>query len=128
MHARESWGIPGCPTPRTRAGATCPTMHIRKGDTVKIRNGKDRGKSGKVIRVSPKDGAVVVEGLHLLVKHLRPRRQGEAGQRVQFPAPLPVSRVALVCPKCGKPTRVGARVLEDGKRQRRCAKCEQTFA
>lgn len=103
-------------------------MRIRKGDTVKIRAGRDRAKTGKVLRTIPERGAVVVEGVNLLMKHLRPRRQGQTGQRVQFPAPLPAARVSLVCPKCGVPTRVGAKVLEDGTKQRRCVRCEQTFA
>lgn len=92
-----------------------------------MRTGKDRGKTGKVIRVLPERCAIVVEGLNVLMKHLRPRRQREAGQRVQFPAPFPASRVLLICPKCTKPTRVGVKVLEDGTRQRRCVQCEQTF-
>lgn len=102
-------------------------MHLKKGDTVKIRSGRDRGKSGKIMRVLHDRGAVVVEGANLLMKHLRPRRQGEKGQRVQFPAPLPSSRVSLVCPKCGKPTRIGAKVLTDGRKERECKKCRQTF-
>lgn len=103
-------------------------MRIRSGDMVKIRAGRDRGKTGKIIRCIPERRAVVVEGVNLLTKHLRPRREGERGQRVQFPAPLPMDRIMLVCPKCGKPTRVGARILEDGSKQRRCTKCDQTFA
>ena len=103
-------------------------MRIKKGDIVKIRSGRDRRKTGKVIRVLHDRGTIVVEGINLRVKHLRPRRAGEKGQRVQFPAALPASRVMLVCPKCGKPTRVGVQTLEDGKRQRRCHRCEQTFS
>lgn len=103
-------------------------MRIKKGDMVKIRSGRDRDKTGKVIRTMPERNRLVVEGANLLVKHLRPRRAGEKGQRVQFPASLPASRVALVCPKCGKPTRVGARMLTDGRKERECKKCRQTFA
>ena len=102
-------------------------MRIHRGDMVKILAGRDRGKTGKVIRVIPDRDAVVVEGMNLLVKHLRARRGGERGQRVQFPSSLPVSRVMLVCPKCGKPTRVGARILADRTKQRECKKCAQTF-
>lgn len=103
-------------------------MNIRKGDHVMIRSGRDRRKTGTVLRVLPSSGMVVVEGVNLLMKHLRPRRGGERGQRVQFPAPVPMSRVSLQCPKCGKPTRGGAQVLADGTKQRRCTKCDQTFA
>ncbi|MBI4142330.1 50S ribosomal protein L24 [Candidatus Uhrbacteria bacterium] len=103
-------------------------MRIRKGDTVKMLAGRDRGKTGKVIRSIPKRRAVVVEGMNLLVKHLRARKQGEQGQRVQFPAPVPVDRVMLICPKCNRATRVGARFLEDHTKQRECKKCRQTFS
>jgi len=103
-------------------------MRLKKGDIVKVRSGRDRGNRGKVLRVLRDRDAVVVEGANLLVKHLRPRRQGERGQRVQFPAPLPSSRVSLVCPKCGKPTRIGSRALADGRRERECKRCKQTFA
>jgi len=103
-------------------------MRIKKGDMVKIRTGRDHGKTGKVLRIARDRGMVVVEGLNLLVRHLRPRRAGEQGQRVRFPAPLPVARVMLVCAKCGKPTRVGIRSLPDGRRERECKKCKQTFA
>lgn len=102
-------------------------MRIKKGDIVKIRSGRDRGKTGKVIRVIADRAMIAVEGVNLLVKHLRPRRQGEKGQRVQFPAPLPTSRAMLVCPKCGKPTRIGVRLLTDGRKERECKKCKQTF-
>ncbi|MBI2482765.1 50S ribosomal protein L24 [Candidatus Uhrbacteria bacterium] len=103
-------------------------MRIKKGDVVKIRAGRDRGKTGKVLRTIAERSAVVIEGMNLLVKHLRARRSGEKGQRVRYPAPLPVSRVSLVCPKCGAATRVGMAVLTDGKRERRCMRCKQTFA
>ncbi|MBI4433228.1 50S ribosomal protein L24 [Candidatus Uhrbacteria bacterium] len=103
-------------------------MRIKKGDTVKIQTGRDRGKTGKVLRTIAERAAVVIEGMNLLVKHLPARKAGEQGQRVRYPAPLPASRVSLVCPKCGKPTRVGMAVLADGKRERRCVKCAQTFA
>ncbi|MDO8599462.1 MAG: 50S ribosomal protein L24 [bacterium] len=103
-------------------------MRVKKGDIVKIRSGRDGGKTGKVLHVLRDRDAVIVEGVNLLVKHLRPRRQGEKGQRVQFPAALPMSRVSIVCPKCGKPTRSAAKLLEDGSRLRRCVRCDQTFA
>ncbi|MFH1430551.1 MAG: 50S ribosomal protein L24 [Candidatus Uhrbacteria bacterium] len=103
-------------------------MRIKKGDTVKMRSGRDRGKTGKVTRTIPDRDMVVVEGVNMLVKHLRPRRQGEQGQRVQFPAPFPASRAMLKCPKCGKTTRIAMKELEGAKKQRACKKCEQTFA
>jgi len=101
-------------------------MKIRKGDTVKIIKGKDRGKTGKVIQCFPQEGYVVVEGLNLRVKHLRARRGGEKGQKITYPAPLVHSNVMLVCPTCGKITRVGVK-REGEARQRMCKKCKATF-
>jgi len=107
-------------------------MKIRKGDKVKILSGKDKGKTGKVLQVLSAYGKVSVEGLNLLIKHMRPRKQGEKGQRIEFPAPLPLSKVALVCPKCGQASRVGFKYLEltvGGKKKRKkirvCGKCRQ---
>lgn len=98
-------------------------MKIIKGDKVKVLAGKDRGREGKVLRVLPAAKKVVVEGVNLLVKHMRPRRMAEKGQRIQFPIPLPMSRVKLVCPKCGRPARVGYQILENKKKARICKKC-----
>lgn len=85
--------------------------------------GKEKGKRGKVLTVLPKEGKIVIEGLHLVKKHRRPRRTGEKGETVQVPRAVPVSKVKLVCPKCGSPTRVGYRV--SGKTKVRiCKKCE----
>lgn len=102
-------------------------MKIKKGDSVKILRGKDRGKVGKVIRVAPELEKVVVEGLNLHVKHQRPRRQGEKGQRIQFPAPLSLANVMLVCPSCGKPSRVGFLVREGGGKRRQCKHCHSVL-
>ena len=102
-------------------------MKIRTGDTVYMRAGKDRGKTGKVISTDRRSNRLVVEGLNLLVKHVRAKREREKGQRIQFPASVPSSKVMLVCPKCGKNTRVGFQILEDGKKFRRCMECKETF-
>ena len=87
-------------------------MKIKKGDKVKILAGKDKGKTGKVLQVFPSRHRVSIEGLNLLIKHMRPRKQGEKGQRIEFPAPLDLSNLMLVCPKCGKLTRVGYKYIE----------------
>ena len=100
-------------------------MNIKKGDKVKILAGKDQGKIGKILKVFPKRQRVSVEGINLLYKNLRPRKQGEKGQRIQFPAPLTISNVALVCPKCGKLTRVGYKILENKNKVRICKKCKE---
>ncbi len=109
-------------------------MRIRKGDTVKILQGKDRGKSGKVLNVLYVKGKIAVEGLNLKYKHVRPKRSGEKGQRIMFPSLLDISNVILVCPKCGKTTRMGIKVAQKrsetsrDRRQRVCKKCKATIA
>ena len=108
-------------------------MTFKKGDNVKIICGKDKGKNGKILQVLKSEKKVVVEGLNLRYKHLRPKRQGEAGQRIMFPAPMAVSNVMLLCPKCGKPTRLGRRLLAEKselkreKKMRICKKCQEVI-
>ena len=97
-------------------------MKIKKGDTVLIISGKDRGKKGAVSQVFPKTAKVMVEGVNLKKKHRKPKKSGEKGQVINLPAALPVSNTELVCPKCGKPTRVGYKVV-DKKKYRICKKC-----
>ncbi|PIT97954.1 MAG: 50S ribosomal protein L24 [Candidatus Andersenbacteria bacterium CG10_big_fil_rev_8_21_14_0_10_54_11] len=99
-----------------------PKLRIRTGDTVAVISGKDRGKTGPVLAAMPHKGRVLVEGVHVVQKHIRPRRAGEKGQRVSVAAPLPVSNVQLVCPACKKRTRV-AIDRTDGERRRMCKKC-----
>lgn len=82
-------------------------MKIKKGDLVQVILGKDRGKTGKVFQVLPKDHRIVVEGLNKRIKHVKAQKQGEKGERIDFWAPMQVSNVQLVCPKCNKLTRVG---------------------
>ncbi len=103
-------------------------MKIKKGDTVHILRGKDRGKQGKVISVLPRDGRLVVEGANMLTRHAKPKRRGEKGQRVEVAAPLAVSNVAIVCSKCSKATRVGYDREESGKKFRICKKCNKAIA
>ena len=97
-------------------------MRIKKNDIVKMLAGKDHGKTGKVVRAYPTEEKVVVEGLNLMKKHSRARREGELGQRVELPRKVTVSDVALVCPKCSKATRVGYKISGD-KKTRICKKC-----
>lgn len=98
-------------------------MRIRKGDTVKIMKGKDRGKTGPILRVDVSAMKVVVEGLNRFKKHVRPRKQGEKGQIVEIARPLPIANVQLVCPSCNKTVRVGFEV-KDGVKKRYCKKCK----
>ncbi|MCF7820745.1 MAG: 50S ribosomal protein L24 [Candidatus Pacebacteria bacterium] len=105
-------------------------MKIKKGDKVKMLAGKDKGKTGKVLQVVREEKKASVEGLNLLIKHLRPRREGEQGQRIEFPALVNISNLGLICPKCNKVTRVSYKLVksESGeKKYRQCKKCEETF-
>ena len=103
-------------------------MHVRTGDTVMIITGKDKGKTGKVLEVSPKEGKVIVEGCNFVTKHLKPRAMGQQGGIVKCEAPLYACKVMAVCPKCGKPTRL-AHKIEDGKKVRVCkhADCGKSY-
>ena len=87
-------------------------MKIKKGDKVKILIGKDKGKIGKVLQVFSSRNRASIEGLNLLIKHMRPKKRGEKGQRIEFPAPMDLSNLMLVCPKCNKPTRIGYKYRE----------------
>jgi len=99
-------------------------VKIKKGDQVLIISGKDRGRKGKVLKSLPKEERIVIEGINLRKRHLRPKRAGEKGQIIEIPAPIHVSNVKLVCSKCGKATRVGYRIIERTK-YRICKKCGQ---
>lgn len=97
-------------------------MKIKKGDTVLIISGKYRGKKGKVLKTFPREKKILVEGANLVKKHQKPRRTGEKGQIIEMPAPLYVSNAKLICPKCGKATKVGYKIVEE-KKYRICKKC-----
>jgi len=98
-------------------------MKIKKGDSVKILTGKDRGKTAKVLRAYPKVNLIVAEGINLKRKHVRPRSQGKKGEIVQIPAPFAVSVAMLICSNCAKPARIGMR-FENGVKVRICKKCK----
>ena len=98
------------------------TLHVKTGDTVVVLSGKDKGKQGKVLSASPKNGTVVVEGINIAQKHTKPRRQGEEGGIIKKETPIYVSKVQLVCPKCGKGVRVGYK-MDGDKKIRVCKKC-----
>ncbi|MCD6270936.1 50S ribosomal protein L24 [bacterium] len=101
-------------------------MRIKKGDMVMVISGDDKGRKGKVIKVMPKKQRVLVEGLNIQKKHQKPRREGEKGQIVEKPGPIHISNVKLICPRCGKATRVARKIIE-GKKYRVCKKCGQTI-
>ena len=95
-------------------------LHVRTGDTVVVLSGSSKGKKGKVLAVSPKEGKVIVEKVNIVKKHVKPRRMGEQGGIVEAEGALYASKVQVVCPRCGKPTRVGHKILEDGSKIRVC--------
>ena len=102
-----------------------PSMSIRKNDQVVVRAGKDRGKRGRVLRVLPDKGRLVVEGVNFIKRHTKPNPQRQIkGGVVEREASLHASNVQLVCPECDKPTRLGRKILGDGRKVRICRKCE----
>ena len=105
-------------------------LNITNGDTVMIMTGdKDtnRGKTGKVIGVSPKEGKVIVEGRNMVSKHVKPRKAGDPSGIVKAESAIYACKVQIVCPKCNKPTRVGKKINEDGTKDRICKKCGATL-
>ncbi len=97
-------------------------MKIKKNDQVLIISGDDKGKKGKVLKAFPNKGKILVEGVSIVTKHVRPKKSGQKGQIVKSPRPIIVSVVKLVCPKCGKGTRVGYEIKGE-KKNRVCKKC-----
>lgn len=102
-------------------------MHVKRGDVVRVISGKDKGKEGKVITAIPDKNKVVVEGVAMVKKHQKARRQGEESGIIHMEAAIDASNVLRVCPKCGKAARTGVKVLEDGSKARYCKKCEEIF-
>jgi large subunit ribosomal protein L24 len=100
-------------------------LKIKKGDTVKVLSGKDKGKTGKVLSVAPKDGKVVVENVNAHTRFERSRQAGAAGKKIVFFSPMPVSKVMLVDGNSGQPSRVGFRYLENGNKQRIAKKSDK---
>lgn len=103
------------------------TLHVKTGDTVVMLSGKDKGKKGKVLEVSPTENKVIVEGLNMVTKHVKPRKQGEAGGLVKAESAVYASKVMAVCPKCGKPTRLAHKIDENGKKTRVCKACGASY-
>ena len=97
-------------------------MKIKKGDTVQVLSGNDKGKKGEVLEVMPKDSKVVVKGVNVRKKHIKPRKQGEEGGIIPVECAIDSSKVNVVCPKCGKSTRVEYKI-ENDKKVRVCKKC-----
>lgn len=102
-------------------------VHVKTGDTVMVLSGKERGKKGKVLAVSPKEGKVIVEKVNMVSKHVKPRKMGEAGGIIKAEGAMYASKVQLVCPHCGKPTRIAHKIYEDGSKARICKKCNESL-
>ena len=102
--------------------ASREVIHVAKGDTVRVMRGDDKGKEGKVLRVFPKTGRILVEGINIVKKHRKARRENEQSGIIEMPAPVHASNVMLIDPKSGAPTRVRARIDDDGTKERISAK------
>ena len=98
-------------------------VHVRKDDTVVIITGDDKGKKGKVLEVAPGEGKIIVEGVNMVKKHVKPRRQGETGGIIEAEGAFYASKAMIVCPKCDKGVRIGHKILDDGTKIRVCTKC-----
>ncbi len=97
-------------------------MRIKKGDTVKVLSGNDKGKTGEVLEIIPKTQKIVVKGVNIRKKHVKPRKQGDEGGIISIECAIPSAKVNVVCPKCNKPTRIGYQI-EENKKVRVCKKC-----
>ena len=102
-------------------------MFVKTGDTVMVLSGKSKGVKGEVIAVSPKEGKVIVKNVNVVTKHVKPRKMGEAGGIIKAESAIYACKVQVVCPRCGKPTRVTHKVLEDGTKERICKKCGESL-
>ena len=100
-------------------------LHVRKGDNVIVLSGKDKGKKGKVLSVMPKSGKVIVEGVAVATKHKKPRSQADVGGILHQETPIYACKVMHICDKCGQPTRIARKVLDDGSIVRVCKKCSE---
>jgi large subunit ribosomal protein L24 len=102
-------------------------MKIRKEDTVLVIVGKDKGKKGKVRQIMPKDNVLIIEGVNIIKRHMKTRGQARQAGIIEREAPLQISNVMLVCPKCSKPVRIQSKIIDDGKRVRICGKCNEVI-
>jgi large subunit ribosomal protein L24 len=101
-------------------------VHVKSGDTVVVLSGKERGKKGKILQVSPKEGKVIIEKVNMVTKHVKPRKMGEAGGIVKAEGAMYASKVQIICPRCNKKTRVSHKI-ENGNKERICKKCGETM-
>lgn len=102
-------------------------VHVRKKDTVMVISGKDKGKIGEVLEVTPKNGKVLIKGVNVVTKHQKPNKANMQGGLVHKEAPIYSSKVMLYCTKCKSVTRIAHKLLDDGTKVRVCKKCGETF-
>jgi large subunit ribosomal protein L24 len=100
--------------------------HVKKNDTVMVTTGKDKGKTGKVLRINQKSDRVIVEKVNVIKRHVRPSQKSKGGI-MERESPIAVSNVMVYCEKCSKPVRVGNKILEDGKKVRYCKRCSEVL-
>ena len=101
---------------------------ITRNQIVKVLAGKDRGKTGKVLKVFPKEDRLLVEGINLIKRHTRQTKQDKKGGIIQKESPIQISNVILMCKRCNKPTKVGMKIMNDGSRVKVCKKCKEIIA
>ncbi|HHN64138.1 MAG TPA: 50S ribosomal protein L24 [Nitrospirae bacterium] len=102
-------------------------MGIKKDDTVVVITGKNRGKQGRVLTVIPKKNRVIVERVNIVKRHMKPSAKYREGGILEKEAPLHISNVMLICPRCNRPTRIANRILDDGRKVRACKKCKEVI-
>lgn len=102
-------------------------MHLRKGDTVMVIAGDDRGKTGRVLKMIPEKNRLIVEGINFIIRHTRPSQLNPQGGRVEKEASIHASNVMLMCPRCNQATHVERRILDDGSRARVCKRCGEVI-
>jgi large subunit ribosomal protein L24 len=102
-------------------------LGIKKNDTVMLISGDEKGKSGRVLSVLPSKDRILIESLNMIKRHMKPSKKYSQGGIIEKEAPVRLSKVMLVCPKCSKPTRIGNIMLENGKKIRSCKKCSEVI-
>ena len=102
-------------------------LHVKKGDLVEVISGVSKGSRGKILEASPSDKQVIIDGVHMVSKHVKPKKAGQPGGIIKAPGPVLACKVMLVCPKCDKKTRAGHKILADGTKVRYCKHCNENF-
>ncbi len=102
-------------------------LRIKKGDTARVLTGKNKGKTGRVLTVMPTKEQLIIEGVNVIKRHMKPSKKYSQGGIIEKEAPVHLSKVMLVCPKCNKPTRISVAVQRDGEKLRTCKKCKEVI-